>query len=456
MEKSIELGSRLRTIGLHWAALIAILLVIVHQSIIASSAYFLTETIKRFQEGSEFSPFLMAYFASMIVPFIPGCASNVAMQAWANAAHAKLVSVFTSQYESRTDLYLNRELRDEVESVLSRNSFSVIFEYIGFLHSFASFSLNSLLSALVISLLLPSSLVGGYVVSILASFVMIMAITPLLSRESKKSQEAYARYGSALGKFWENTTLGNEYNYKRWSLAKAELGEVYYKSLLRLASIKQIGNCLLGFVTLIPTAYLIRAAVTSASLESAVVAAIIVNLTRIFHILNSFGALIYQMMEFGEMNASLSFVFRVANASPGKYVGGRMMEKIKLSVNHGAEKDVDELMGYIGSQKSGRYTIRGKNGSGKTTFLMALKDRSPRKYFYLSPAIDQLAWEGEYQNLSTGQKIVQAFDEIKHIDGVHAFLFDEWDANLDQSNMARIDGLIDRLAESMVVVEVRH
>lgn len=47
------------------------------------------------------------------------------------------------------------------------------------------------------------------------------------------------------------------------------------------------------------------------------------------------------------------------------------------------------------------------------------------------------------------------FDEIVGLD-VPVILLDEWDANLDADNTARLDARIDELALHKLIIEIRH
>lgn len=95
--------------------------------------------------------------------------------------------------------------------------------------------------------------------------------------------------------------------------------------------------------------------------------------------------------------------------------------------------------------------MTGANGSGKSTFLKNLKDLVPNSLL-LSPEIHFLDSSG---GLSTGQGRIQEIENAL-LRAPGWLMLDEWDANLDKNNCARIDRSIEEVSRRMVVNEVRH
>lgn len=445
-----------RLILMHRSAAVTLALIVVHQSLIASSAYFLTQAIEGFQRGADYALFLLGYFASMTLPFLPGCASFYSMQCWANAAHARFVDHTSQALHARVAAYKNRNGRENVESVLSRNSFAIINGYVAFLHDACSFSLNSLLSIFVLALLLPPELLAGYIASFVLSLALIAALSPRLRHLAQQTEARHAAYGEVLGRCWDNAVLGNPYNFGLWTQARLATGSNYYRSLLATTALRQIGNGALGIAALLPTATLIYLSIRSGDLDAAVVAAVIVNLTRIFHILNSLSSLIYQVLEFGGMHARLAYLLDAAPAALRSPAPAHPAPKAPIFINDRPVRDYGEAVAFLSRQTAGRFTLRGQNGSGKSTLLLALKASCGPNAMLMPRSLDGLHWRGDHALLSTGQCMVQCMDEAL-LHGAFGFLLlDEWDANLDTGNRSLIDARLDTVSQTKVVVEVRH
>ena len=113
----------------------------------------------------------------------------------------------------------------------------------------------------------------------------------------------------------------------------------------------------------------------------------------------------------------------------------------------------DDLLKY--SNQSGRFTIRGENGSGKSTTLMLIKKALAKKAFFL-PTHSQLSFLSENNRYSTGESLKKRLEEILEQVEADVLLLDEWDANLDSENRARLSELIDELSRKKCVIEVCH
>ena len=112
-----------------------------------------------------------------------------------------------------------------------------------------------------------------------------------------------------------------------------------------------------------------------------------------------------------------------------------------------------ELLAY--TTKCGRLTLRGENGAGKSTLLMLVKHELADRAFFL-PTQNQLSFIAETNKYSTGESLRNRLMEILERVDVDVLLLDEWDANLDSENHQKLSLLIDKLAESKCVIEVRH
>lgn len=436
-------------------AMVAIILIVVHQSLIASSAFFLTRLIEYQQSGGAFKIYLILYILSMVIPFVPGCLSFVALEYWTNRAHKKYTNWFSKVVFGKADIYRNNKGKENIESMLSRNSFGIISSYISFIHNFITFSLNSALSMIVISFLLPANLVSGYAISLCLSVAIIFVLKGPIQKCAIDSENQLVPYGDCLGRIWDNVVLGNIHNFLAWEKDKNHFAKKYYAASNKLAAILQLGNLLLGLAGLIPTCYLIYHLIAGDAVDAALAAAVIVNLTRIFHILNSLSALIYQTLDWSAMNARVAILFDMHESSKAEILASSNPYGT-IAMNGAVVSRYDVEIEKIKGQECGRFTIRGANGSGKSTFLLELKKALGRDALLLPANLNGLCWQSNYKDLSTGQRVLKILNEVSEIEGVKYLLLDEWDANLDTDNVQRIDRSLDELANHQVIVEIRH
>jgi len=57
---------------------------------------------------------------------------------------------------------------------------------------------------------------------------------------------------------------------------------------------------------------------------------------------------------------------------------------------------------------------------------------------------------------STGERQLKSLEEIVNDTDARVYLLDEWDANLDATNKAKAEALVDALAARARVVEISH
>ena len=444
-----------RIIFKHRAALICLLLVTIHQCIVAISTVFLTRTITLFQSGQGYFIELCLYLTAMAIPYIPGCVSFVLMQRWVNAAHHRLVREFELAVVSKRVDYRDASIRENVTAVLARNSFPVVRDYISFIHDLASFSLNSILSVVVIVFLLPAQLAGGYCLSLFLCFLIVMGLRKSIAQTSSNCEYAYLRYSGVLDRFWPNAVLGNTYNSSLWRKQREAGGHAFYATSHRLEVLRQSGNILLAAASLGPTIFLVAAFAQSGTAEPPLVAALIVSLTRIFLIVNSLSALVHRALDYSSLHARVKVALdALTQISDGD--NGVISNSISISVNGTSTCDAGEAKRLIATSSHGRFTITGPNGSGKSTFLLSLKQECGAACFLLPSDYSDLAWEGDHLSLATRQRLNSHLNQIFKIESVHYILLDEWDANLDASNTQHVDDILCVLAKNKVIVEVRH
>lgn len=435
-------------------AVATMFLILVHQSIVALSAVFLTDAIENFQRGDYYFGSLLLYFFSMIFPYVPGYASFVTMQMWVVRSHKAYVEALIKFLLGCGDIYADNEMRLRVESAAARSSFMIMDDVVSFLHGFLSFLLNGFLSLFVIGLILPGDIFYGYLASVFLCGVLIIVTRRLIEDAASDSELSFLKYSGLLSRIWSNISLKNRINREEWLNSFAGRSSVYYGKKVSLEVKKQVVNFFLSMFSVLPTVFLLWVAIED-SADSALIAVIIVNLTRIFHILSSLSALVSESLDWTTQWARLKIIFGIFETPVGLVdVCSRISKEI--TVNGCPLIDVKGFIHKLTAQNFGRYTIRGGNGSGKSTLMLALKESLGEKGIYFSPVDAALLWPHEVSDVSTGQRALNGLHEIIADKKATHIILDEWDANLDSANVKFLDRVLDDEAKKKVVVEVRH
>jgi ABC-type bacteriocin/lantibiotic exporter with double-glycine peptidase domain len=428
-------------------------LIFIHQSIIATSAIFLTRTIDGFQSGGAYADYLICYFLSMMTPYLPGHLSHISLQAWINRSHRNYLDKVIETIRYAKNSYRDAILRKKLESAVARSSFSIIKDSLSFAHGFISFFLNSLLSVLVIGVILPGNIFSGYLASVVICTLVIAITSKTIGRAAFKSEVSFIAYTETLSKIWPNITLGNEPNLAAWINLYNEKSSNYYRDKISLETKKQLANLTLSAFSLVPTVYLVYSAIHDHTTPG-LIAAVIVNLTRIFHILGSLSALISDALECPAVYARLKILFDLRGDDVD--ATGQIAPE-KININGEAIANLPEKLDELKRKSTGRFTVRGANGAGKSTVLLLLNDSLGDSAVYMPADHADLVWTAEVKaEQSTGQRTAEALRRVLDEEEITHLLLDEWDANLDAENTRLVDALIQEAAQTKVVVEVRH
>ncbi|PCI92433.1 hypothetical protein COB11_07400 [Candidatus Aerophobetes bacterium] len=183
-----------------------------------------------------------------------------------------------------------------------------------------------------------------------------------------------------------------------------------------------------------------------------------VALPRLFQILSYSYEMLFILADFPMYKSRLKTVMELLEPSHKGESNHRQLEKrirwdaINVDSNKVSLSSRD-LLGAL--PKSGRFTLQGENGSGKTSLLLLLKLNKGESAFYL-PAKHQLMFQVSHTSLSTGQLATSTLKELLEKLDSPIVLLDEWDANLDKRNTQSLSQLIEKLSLKKCVIESRH
>jgi len=329
----------------------------------------------------------------------------------------------------------------------------VIDDAVSFMHSFASFALNSFLSFLVIGLILPGDIFYGYVVSLALCAVLLIVTRRFIEGASVKSERSFIEYTDVLSRIWPNVVLNNKINLEAWRAGSRESAVVYYGKNISLEVKRQFVNFSLSMLALLPTVYLLWVAIDGGA-SASLMAVIIVNLTRIFHILGSLSALVSQSLDWSTQWARVKIIFAIFDMpSDAREYEASFKE---VTINGSPLDEFDRVARSIAEKNCGRYTIRGENGSGKSMFMLQLKSLLGEKSVYFPSGESGLFWPVQLEQGSTGEQVLHGLRLLVADKAATHLLLDEWDANLDKHHMEIFDEILEKESKTRVVVEVRH
>lgn len=434
--------------------LITTLLIIIQQILSASSVIFLTKAINLIGNPSEVLKNIILFFILIISPYIPVCIAQVTMYKVVNNTHHKIVSSNMDKLRYKTFL-LKDDTKSNFISNLSRNSFMIMNDYFIYIYRVFSLILNVIFTIIIISKLISIEYLYSFIFSLIVSFIFLRYITTKIENSSILVENNLSIYATAIEKSWSNLILGSNRNVLNYKKDLSIKSKEYYNSKLNNSILQQFSNFIAALIALVPLAIVSVFLIYSNIGLNSVLSAILVNLTRMVGLFSFLGNLIYDITNFMNIKSRIQNMINNFDIEENKKTEFNF--KIKpIYMNNEAIENINDLLFFLKSVERGRFTVTGENGSGKTTLLHYLLKKLKDRSIFIPTTPNDLNWDFPIDKLSTGWQVFKVIsDQITNCNE-KIILIDEWDANLDMKNTIIIDQLLDNIAMSKVIVEIRH
>jgi ABC-type multidrug transport system fused ATPase/permease subunit len=432
------------------------------QSVVAASTYFIIAAIRaatggRYEESIHYA---IAFATSLIVVFLPATMSIVWLQKWRLESFSRFVDAFIAANRGKTTWAHGRE-KKKYESWLTNESASVFETGTHILFDLYQILFSTLLNVAVIAYVIDPRIAKWYIGAGVALLLGNLAFRRRISQSAVTMQNSRRNLSDTLLTAWENIFVGNVGNLRIWKtqfsrrLHETKHDSVAYERTKNIISGLTVTVALL-IITAGNGAYLLanKGSVTA-------LAGLLVTLPRQLQIIQNtfafFGCLLSWegvRGQFRELEVILSLSAKEKDLTP--YVS---FNQISIwSRGHESKfKSLGETHDFVKNVTKGRFTLRGKNGAGKSTMLSAIAESTGDKSFMLPSEYVNLAFDKtDLTSHSDGNRMLSLFSDPGNFEDAKIILLDEWDANLDSANEARINSAIDKLAEDRIVIESRH
>ena len=422
----------------------------IHQLSIAISVYASVQIIYEVNsvgfDSVDFKLWAVVYLTCMVLPYCVSYFSDMSREAWLCSALNDFWSSATAIYGSCT----NKTDTDNIKGILVSQGKETIISFIGYSFHSISALLNFSLSLLVISVVLDYR----FALSILVSALFIAAYKVYISKTMEWLSETRNTQGSILTKklsaIHENYHHGSSINRDSFQSDTRLSAETYLSSRMREARSKYAAMLLTSLFSLLPTTSLVVFLLFSPQIDAAIKLGIVVNLTRIYHLLASANELVSIIILLPNIKGQLRLLTKFNdNKAPFKID----THTIELKDNQ-TNKPVsaNELQSY----RNGYLSVIGSNGSGKTTYLKDYQRSSGALYFNPSYRVCW-PWESELnkEDISDGEYTKKCLDWLlNHTQ--ETLLLDEWDAFLDKKNKAELEEKIEPDSKTRLILQVRQ
>lgn len=439
------------------AAWISLGLLGLEQVLVGASTYWVARFGSSVAEGTT-SVLFFAYFVScLLFAYVPGALSAVMLERWRMVLYRKYVDLFVKAHLRRVAVWSVTEERDRLLPFLHAEGPNTISKTLSYCYDLFATTLNVGINVAVVSWIISPFVGLGF----FASGTLIAGVTcfafPLLSRLASRSQETRTQLTNLLAQSWDTIIIGNHYNRSIWERRVAARFQAEKAATVREIGLSQGIAAGITVIAALPVFGSVLYLLSGNALSVTVAGEITATLPRMMIIVHHIQVVVQYVTEFPRLRSRLRGVQRGLVVDERESVANRIKwSQISIEAE-GKQHSIDSVREFrklIERRGTGRYTVLGRNGSGKTSLLLELTRCDETSYY--CPAFSDLFYSSELDGVSSGQQMKIILYELRRAVGADLVLLDEWDASLDEAVVNEVSVLLNEWAKDVVVVEVRH
>lgn len=445
----------------------------IQQLIETSSTLWLVTLTMRITSGESYFPYLLLYLGSLLLSYIPNCIGLILKTSWKQEVQRTFINSFVSSNKNNIGEWSNKGIKEEKLAILTAEGPNTLHTLIDYVWDLYTYVLSVLFTILALSIVVEPLFAISYGVSV-ACVIIVMQMKRRTQRQlTKKALIARVDLCQSLLAAWDNVLLGNDYNFKLWNERTSQRLKRCLQRNVDLERFDQILAISVALITSIPSLAVVIYFMLKNSGDIVRLTSFVVILPSLFMILSYTYQTLSLAFRWAMHRSKLLTIYRAMQATTES--PALMEKKIKwpkIMANYAINENDDSIPLPITrpvlsqpmeshldllsqTMQAGRLTLRGENGSGKSTALMLIKNALAGRAFFL-PTHNQLSFFAESNKYSTGESLRNRLMEILEKVEADVLLLDEWDANLDKENQERLSILIDELSDKKCVIEVRH
>ncbi len=441
-------------------SLIAIIIILFQQVCVAATTFWLVKATESIATFPKLSIFLIALGITIFMIDVFETLISPLREKWLMKSHEAFINSFAQANYSKP-LSRNSEVaRDNLVPMFCSEAEGTIAQTVFYLSDFWAVFLSVIFNIASISIFIDDSFVPAYAVSVVLAALTISFFSKRLLNAAIASQNARLSLAKQIMSGWDNISIGNKNNFRVWNNEKNHLLNSSIVHNVKNEWLKSLCSTSASFITKIPVFFAIAYVITKNLNNAAVLAALLATFTRQMQVINYMQVMIKYIIDapsFVGKWKGLLFTLEdnTVNESDSlsRISWNKITAKCVVSEKTTTIDDFESLL-KMSQVKNGRFEINGSNGAGKSTLLLLVKNRLKDSAIYL-PAHHDLQFAKEMNEASTGEKTISFLHELAESD-YPVLLLDEWDANLDKHNTAKIDDILSSISQNKCVIEVRH
>ncbi|MGB2785884.1 hypothetical protein [Psychrobacter sp.] len=432
----------------------ALLFLLIQQIIVASSTYFIARLAQSLTEDTISILYMVLFALSLVAVYVPAyfCVTNTERAKY--DAHKLYNDSFHTVFLGKTYLLSSDDLQSTATTTLAQESNYTLETVIDSIFDISALVLNVLFNVLVIAWFLDGTLLLGYAVGIIFASTFVHFRRHTLKTAAKTDQQSRLNLTAKLFDSWDNVVIFNKHNYTLYNNIVQKSFATAKNNSVKSTSIQHINSSLGMIILMLPVLAVTAFIFNKNWQDAATMAVLIATLPRQIQLLQMCYALIGYHTSIGVIKTMLDGILEVLKPTTVDLDTYIQANQIRV-------KQTGRIFDSAQLPKQGRVTLVGNNGVGKSCVLLKLKDHYQEQAYYL-PAKHNLYFNYKTDKVhrgSTGQQLIKQIQEIQEIredDQSTIVMLDEWDAHLDRENTQIIDQYLDELAQTRLVVDVRH
>jgi len=402
--------------------------------------------------------YLATFVICLTVVFLPNALARLNLVKWQLESFSRYVKRFSRVHSSR-QILARDNFRRRMEPWLTSEARNVFDDASDTLYQMVSTFLNSVVNILVVGLFLEPTIIGYYAVATLILFVVHRGSKPYIARHANSAQSSRNNLTERLLAGFVNIINPTKSFQENWSKNFNDS----YEGLVRSESQYSIASSLVSFIGTISALMVICVGVGyflyTNTENLALFVGMLVTIPRQVQIIQSGFYFFGLSVHWSGIRERLNTLEK-DSLSP---ISVDVKEDINFSSiqlhSANANKPVSDFSTLINEMNQpGRYTLRGPNGCGKSTLLALFSEHLKDKKVVFIPTVASQIFVKESGPISdsSGKTMLNILETIVGQKNIDILLLDEWDANLDDSNVNQVDAKLSILSQSIPVVEIRH
>lgn len=319
--------------------------------------------------------------------------------------------------------------------------------YLGAISVLANILLTSFVFFTVLGPVIGSSVLASLVISLAFVLVARSRIQSLSTQMQQSKMTVFAHIDNWLVSSFFGTSTMSSRDDIRFEKNSAQ----YFFSIRSYIVTEQVVACVPIAISVIIISMTLLFMKSDSAVHVGMLVAILPRSLQLLGNVHALSLYLSQFVMIGQRLKNLeSFTADLERQDFTSQISSDMISIVEATTGrHIANSDLMSIIG--ASNTSGRYLVMGPNGSGKSTLLRLIKSKTD-SCILVTPGAH---FGSPDNNHSTGQLLLAELSML-FSEPAQIMLLDEWDANLDADNIARINAKIQELSKTRVVVEVRH